>query len=295
MSAWLERRLTRAQGELGTYWLGLYEVFPERRRATRLAFAGPLPPCHEFEFDRGNVGTAAKNALTKVIPDVSADATYSQCFINVKSEAVVALPAPDTDIARSLRYYQPARGPLAWGVVDAESDLPNHFEAARMRRLEEFAQTLLPYVRFKPEHRALFEAIDDELQALVDARAHLKRESWSGIYLHAGTHLELGPYRGFVTDHHLIPIDRGLCGAAIRDNATVVVDDVRTSHSYLACSLETRSEIVIPIRNEAGQPVAELDLDSPHLGAYTDEDRASLEAWCLELPQKLKAKGFILT
>ena len=104
---------------------------------------------------------------------------------------------------------------------------------------------------------------------------------WVGIYIldEAGTHLDLFPfYIGRPTPHTRIPVERGICGAAVRENATIVVDDVNQDPRYLACSIHTRSEIVVPIRTPDGRVVAEIDIDSDELAAFTDEDRAFLEA-----------------
>src|SRR3954454_20637221 len=79
----------------------------------------------------------------------------------------------------------------------------------------------------------------------------LKREmphyTWVGIYLLEGDELVLGPFVGKPSPHTRIPIGRGICGAAAQERQTIVVDDVNADARYLACSLETKSEIVVPI------------------------------------------------
>ena len=83
------------------------------------------------------------------------------------------------------------------------------------------------------------------------AVAILKREmpsyTWVGIYLLEGDELVLGPFVGKPSPHTRIPLGRGICGAAASEKATIIVDDVNADPRYLACSLETRSEIVVPI------------------------------------------------
>jgi L-methionine (R)-S-oxide reductase len=107
----------------------------------------------------------------------------------------------------------------------------------------------------------------------------LPHYNWVGFYMldpddpHT---LVLGPFRGAPTEHVRIPVDAGICGAAVSQGATVIVDDVTQDPRYLACSLETRSEIVVPIRAR-GTIVGEIDIDSHAMSAFTGQDRAFLE------------------
>src|SRR6185503_1454145 len=93
----------------------------------------------------------------------------------------------------------------------------------------------------------------------------LKREmpsyTWVGIYLLEGDELVLGPFLGKPSPHTRIPLTRGICGAAATEKQTIIVDDVHADPRYLACSLETRSEIVVPILSGA-QVLGEIDIDS---------------------------------
>lgn len=103
--------------------------------------------------------------------------------------------------------------------------------------------------------------------------------NWTGFYMLDPDDPEilvLGPYRGAPTEHVRIPVSRGICGAAVAENGTVVVDDVSSDPRYLACSLETRSEIVVPIRVK-GLAVGEIDIDSHNLAAFSPADRNFLE------------------
>src|SRR5262245_30210147 len=68
--------------------------------------------------------------------------------------------------------------------------------------------------------------------------------NWVGIYLLAGDTLLLGPYVGKPTDHTRIKVGVGVCGTAVKEDANIIVDDVTSRENYLACTLETRSEIV---------------------------------------------------
>ncbi len=96
--------------------------------------------------------------------------------------------------------------------------------------------------------------------------------------------LVLGHYRGAMTPHTRIPLNQGICGAAASSGRTVVVDDVKKDSRYLACSLETKSEIVVPVFVD-GKVAGELDIDSHFLAAFADEDRELIE-YCAQLVGK---------
>ena len=102
--------------------------------------------------------------------------------------------------------------------------------------------------------------------------------NWVGIYFKesfltgaASTDLILGPFIGEETEHTRIPISRGICGMALREERVVNVPDVRQSSEHIACSLKTRSELVLPIQGKDGSFIAELDIDSNTLNAFTPE------------------------
>lgn len=104
------------------------------------------------------------------------------------------------------------------------------------------------------------------------------RYDWVGIYWLKNDKLHLGPWSGrHETEHTVIPVTDGICGAAIRENQTIIVDDVQSDPRYLACFLETRSEIVVPIRAK-GKLIGEIDIDGTEVGAYGSKDREFLEA-----------------
>jgi L-methionine (R)-S-oxide reductase len=88
--------------------------------------------------------------------------------------------------------------------------------------------------------------------------------------------LTLGEFQGAMTPHTRIAMNQGICGAAASSGKTVIVDDVSADTRYLACSLETKSEIVVPIF-VAGKVVGELDIDSHFPAAFTQEDRDLVE------------------
>jgi GAF domain-containing protein len=88
--------------------------------------------------------------------------------------------------------------------------------------------------------------------------------------------LVLGPFQGAMTPHTRIPLNQGICGAAASTGKTLVVDDVNLDERYLACSTETKSEIVVPVFVR-GKVVGELDIDSHFPAAFGDQDRRLVE------------------
>jgi GAF domain-containing protein len=93
----------------------------------------------------------------------------------------------------------------------------------------------------------------------------------------------LGPWQGpQATDHVRIPIGQGVCGAAAASGETETVDDVNADPRYLACFPSTRSEIVVPIADQA-RIVGEIDIDSDKPAAFSEDDRAFLERVALLL------------
>jgi GAF domain-containing protein len=110
---------------------------------------------------------------------------------------------------------------------------------------------------------------------------------WVGVYLLQGEELILGPYVGKSTPHTRIPLNQGICGAAASTGQTLIVDDVNADPRYLACSLETRSEIVVPIQRQ-GRVLGEIDIDSDLPAAFTRHDRDLLEALAALLAEKVE-------
>jgi L-methionine (R)-S-oxide reductase len=111
--------------------------------------------------------------------------------------------------------------------------------------------------------------------------------TWVGIYRLEGEELVLGPFVGKPSPHTRIPLGRGICGAAATQKATIIVDDVNADPRYLACSLETRSEIVVPILLR-GEVLGEIDIDSDQPAAFDDADRALLEKVAVLLAPRVR-------
>jgi GAF domain-containing protein len=129
------------------------------------------------------------------------------------------------------------------------------------------------------DHQAQLAWIDTQLSdpapgALVLQRimtflhAQNPKYHWIGVYRLAGAELTLGPYAGPTTDHVRIPVGRGVCGTAVAEGRDQVVDDVSTHGNYLACNLETKSEMVALIYNERAEIIAQLDVDGTELAMF---------------------------
>jgi GAF domain-containing protein len=118
----------------------------------------------------------------------------------------------------------------------------------------------------------------EALRHTVDVlKEHMPDYSWVGIYLLDGNELVLGPFRGKPSPHTRIPLNQGICGAAASHKETIIVDDVDADPRYLACSLETRSEIVVPIMRGT-EVLGEIDIDSDKKAAFGPADRDLLES-----------------
>jgi GAF domain-containing protein len=111
--------------------------------------------------------------------------------------------------------------------------------------------------------------------------------TWVGIYLMEGDRdLVLGPFVGKPSPHTRIPVGSGICGAAASEKSTIVVDDVNADSRYLACSIDTKSEIVVPIMDGA-RVLGEIDIDSDKPAAFGAADRGLLEPIAALLAERL--------
>ena len=126
-------------------------------------------------------------------------------------------------------------------------------------------------------------AMQQAMRLLKDGVPHY---TWVGVYVLEGDELVLGPYIGKPSPHTRIPLGRGICGAAATEKATIVVDDVNADPRYLACSIETKSEIVVPIMR-GGDVLGEIDIDSDQPAAFGARDRDLLEPVAAMLAERL--------
>lgn len=146
------------------------------------------------------------------------------------------------------------------------------------------------------EVRAAIEAEPDATGAM-EATVRLLKDrmpdyTWVGIYRCYSNELVLGPFVGKPSPHTRIPLGRGICGAAATDKQTIIVDDVNDDPRYLACSVDTRSEIVVPILGGLGgkqgnDVLGEIDVDSDRRAAFGPADKDLLEAIATSLASRL--------
>lgn len=151
-----------------------------------------------------------------------------------------------------------------------------------------FHDIILDIRRFAETARD-FTALQEFCVSVIAGR--LSYYNWVGFYmldLSDENVLVLGPFHGAPTEHVRIPVTEGICGAAVAQGKAVIVEDVSADPRYLACSLETRSEIVVPIRAK-GKIVGEIDIDSHMLNAFGADDRSFLEN-CAEVLEQFLEK-----
>ena len=108
--------------------------------------------------------------------------------------------------------------------------------------------------------------------------------NWAGFYMLEGETLILGPFQGKPACIE-IPVGRGVCGTAVAQNATQLVDDVHKFPGHIACDCASNSEIVVPLRRD-DKVIGVLDIDSPVFARFSQADRDGLEKFA-ELLQKV--------
>lgn len=108
--------------------------------------------------------------------------------------------------------------------------------------------------------------------------------NWAGFYMLEGETLILGPFQGKPACIE-IPVGRGVCGTAVAQNATQLVDDVHQFPGHIACDCASNSEIVVPLRRD-DKVIGVLDIDSPVFARFSQADRDGLEKFA-ELLQKV--------
>ena len=109
--------------------------------------------------------------------------------------------------------------------------------------------------------------------------------NWAGFYLLEGETLVLGPFQGKPACIE-IPVSRGVCGAAVREDRSQLVPDVHAFAGHIACDSASRSELVVPLRKN-GAVIGVLDLDSPSPARFTEADRTGMERLARILEQNL--------
>ena len=139
--------------------------------------------------------------------------------------------------------------------------------------------------------KALLEGETDEIACFANTTAALVEAFgffWVGFYRVIGEELVLGPFQGPIACTR-IRKGRGVCGTSWLRNETILVPNVDEFPGHIACSSASKSEIVIPIRDQQGVIVAILDIDSDKLDDFSEEDQVQLENLCFELQNHLYA------
>lgn len=100
---------------------------------------------------------------------------------------------------------------------------------------------------------------------------------WVGFYFakHSAQTLHLGPFAGEPTDHKVIPFGKGICGQVAESHETFLVEDVKAQDNYISCSINVKSEIVVPLFVD-GKNVGQIDIDSHTKNAFTEYDKKLL-------------------
>ena len=121
--------------------------------------------------------------------------------------------------------------------------------------------------------------LDARLQEICDfLREKISYYNWVGFYFKNGDkeELKIGPYAGETTDHTIIPFGKGICGQVAVSNENFVVPDVQAQDNYIACSINVKSEIVVPLFVN-GENVGQIDIDSNTPDPFSEADERFLE------------------
>ena len=135
------------------------------------------------------------------------------------------------------------------------------------------------YQLLQQQIKALSAGETDQVAVMANVAAAIHLEMgfwWTGFYRVQNGELVLGPFQGPVACMH-IGYGKGVCGSSWKQGETIVVPDVEQFPGHIACSSESRSEIVVPVRSADGEMIAVLDIDSKDLATFDDVDKLWLE------------------
>ena len=154
-------------------------------------------------------------------------------------------------------------------MAEVTLDLRSENKADAYRQLEEHVRVVL-------------EGVNDpiaEMATISSLVHHAFGHLWTGFYrvVEPGSLLRVGPYQGTLGCLD-IAFGRGVCGTAAAEGRTVIVEDVELFPGHIACDSRSRSEIVVPVWDAAGDLIAVLDVDSERVGAFDERDARGLEA-----------------
>lgn len=141
----------------------------------------------------------------------------------------------------------------------------------------------MTFEELKPKVTDILHREDQLREERLLQLCHLLRDNidyydWVGFYFRNGEKEELilGPYAGEETDHTVIPFGKGICGQVAVSNKNFVVPDVTAQDNYIACSINVKSEIVVPLFVE-GKNIGQIDIDSNVIDAFSELDERFLE------------------
>ena len=135
------------------------------------------------------------------------------------------------------------------------------------------------YQLLQQQIKALSAGETDQVAVMANVAAAIHLEMgfcWTGFYRVQNGELVLGPFQGPVACMH-IGYGKGVCGTSWKQGETIVVPDVEQFPGHIACSSESRSEIVVPVRSAEGEIIAVLDIDSKDLATFDEVDKQWLE------------------
>ena len=135
------------------------------------------------------------------------------------------------------------------------------------------------YQLLQQQIKALSAGETDQVAVMANVAAAIHLEMgfwWTGFYRVQNGELVLGPFQGPVACMH-IAYGKGVCGTSWKQGETIVVPDVEQFPGHIACSSESRSEIVVPVRSAEGEIIAVLDIDSEDLATFDEVDKQWLE------------------
>ena len=138
----------------------------------------------------------------------------------------------------------------------------------------------MDYKELTGQIRALTDGVPHKIANFANASAAIwqamDRINWAGFYFMEQGKLVLGPFQGKPACIE-IPVGKGVCGTAVQERRTILVEDVHRFPGHIACDSASNSEIVVPIYRN-GEVWGVLDIDSPYYARFTAEDQAGLEA-----------------
>lgn len=144
--------------------------------------------------------------------------------------------------------------------------------------IDKSASRAAQYAELIPQLKALISGEPNAVANTSNLMAALKQNFgwlWVGCYMVDGDSLVLGPFQGPVACTRLYP-GKGVCAASWEKNEAIIVPDVHAFPGHVACSAESRSEVVVPIRSAQGDVIGVLDVDSDQVNAFDEGDAAFL-------------------